>query len=161
MKIGFYAGSFDPFTIGHLLIVKKASKMFDKVIIGIGVNEHKKRAFDKEKMKEAINSICEKEKLFNCECIIYEGLTVDKAKELGATFLIRGLRNESDYIAEENLALINEKLSELDTVFYRAGDLGYISSSLVRELLKYKKDVSPFLPKEIYELIEILNGKDI
>ena len=154
MRVGFYAGSFDPFTNGHLNIVKKASKLFDKVIVGMGVNPKKNRSFDKIQMKDAINTLFKNEGLLNCECVIYDGLTVDVAKKYGTTYLIRGIRNGMDYDFEENLALVNEEISGLDTLYLRAGEFGAISSSMVKELLYYGKDASKYLPKEIFELIK-------
>ena len=153
MRIGFYAGSFDPFTMGHLHIVKVASKVFDKVIIGIGVNPAKTRRYSSEMLKEAIEHILKREKLTNFECVIYEGLTADVAKEYNADFLIRGLRNGSDYDFEENLALINYEVSDIDTIYFRAGQYGAVSSSMVYELIKRNKDVSRYLPPEIVALI--------
>ena len=152
MKIGFYAGSFDPFTIGHLNLVRKAATLFDKVIIGMGVNPKKTRTFDKNLMKDAINELFRNEGLSNCECIIYEGLTIDVAKVYNTTYLIRGIRNGMDYDFEENLALVNEELSSIDTIYLRAGLYGAVSSSMVKELLAHKKDVSKYLPKEILKL---------
>ena len=153
MRIGFYAGSFDPFTMGHLHIVKVASKVFDKVIIGIGVNPSKTRRYSSEMLKEAIENILKRENLTNFECVIYEGLTADVAKEHNADFLIRGLRNGSDYDFEENLALINYEVSDIDTIYFRAGQYGAVSSSMVYELIKRNKDVSRYLPPEIVALI--------
>ncbi|MBO7218848.1 MAG: pantetheine-phosphate adenylyltransferase [Clostridia bacterium] len=153
MRIGFYAGSFDPFTMGHLHIVKVASKVFDKVIIGIGVNPAKSRRYSSESLKQAIEHILKRENLTNFECVIYEGLTADVAKEHNADFLIRGLRNGSDYDFEENLALINYEVSDIDTIYFRAGSYGAVSSSMVYELIKRNKDVSRYLPPEIVKLI--------
>ena len=93
--IGFYAGSFDPFTNGHLQVVKKAAKCFDKVIIGIGCNSEKKPRIEKTKMKEAIEKTIEDLNLNNVSVIIYTGLTVDEAIKNGANILIRGLRNRN------------------------------------------------------------------
>jgi pantetheine-phosphate adenylyltransferase len=154
MRVGFYAGSFDPFTIGHLNLVKKASLLFDKVIVGMGVNPKKTRTFSKIEMKDAINELFKNEGLDNCECIIYEGLTVDAAKEYNTTYLIRGIRNGMDYDFEENLALVNEEISELDTIYIRAGAYGAISSSMVKELMLNNKEASKYLPKEIFKLIK-------
>lgn len=93
--IGFYAGSFDPFTNGHLAIVKKATKCFDEVIIGIGNNAEKKVRVDKYKMKDAIEKTLKGEKIDNARVIIYDGLTAKVAKQEGAEMLIRGLRNRN------------------------------------------------------------------
>ena len=153
METGFYAGSFDPFTNGHLHVVAKSAKLFDKVIIGIGINPQKTRRFDKELMKNAIEQVLIREGLTNVTVIYYTNLTVDAALKHGSTLLIRGIRNGMDYEQEENLASINEEISGLDTIYIRAGRLGNISSSMVMELLKYGKDVSKYLPKEVYDLV--------
>lgn len=154
MKIGFYAGSFDPFTNGHLHVVKKSSELFDKVIIGIGINSSKNRRFDSETMKNAIEKVLERENLTNVSVITYSNLSIDIAKELNATFLIRGIRNGMDYDYEENIALINEELANLDTIYVRSGKYGAISSSMIVEFLNYGKDVSNLIPKEIYDVIK-------
>lgn len=93
--IGFYAGSFDPFTNGHLEIVKKVAKCFDQVIIGIGNNIEKVTKINKEKMKQAIEQTMKDFNLKNVKVVLYDGLTVDAAKEVGAHLLIRGLRNRN------------------------------------------------------------------
>ena len=154
MRIGFYAGSFDPFTIGHLHIVKTASAMFDKVIVGMGINVSKARRYDKEDMVAAMMEIFKQEGLDNVECVIYDGLTYDVANASGATVLIRGIRNGMDYDYEENLAQVNFELGGLDTVYLRAGEFGVVSSSMVYELIKREKDASKYLPKEILKLVK-------
>lgn len=154
--IGFYAGSFDPFTNGHLQIVKKAAKCFDKVIVGIGYNTDKTERIDKSKMKDAIQKTIEEQKLNNVEVILYDGLTVDKAKELNSNILIRGLRNGTDYEYEENISAINEKVAGMDTCYFRAGDLGYLSSSIVMELYNNNKPIDSFVPKAVAELLNSL-----
>ena len=154
MKIGFYAGSFDPFTNGHLHVITKSSSLFDKVIVGIGVNSEKARRFDKDLMQKAIEKVIANRNLNNVTVISYDGLLVDAAMNYNASFLIRGIRNGMDYEYEENMASINEELSDLDTVYIRAGRLGNISSSMVMELLKYNKDASKYLPKEILEIVK-------
>lgn len=154
--IGFYAGSFDPFTNGHLQIVKKSIKCFDKVIIGVAHNTEKKDRIDKAKMKEAIQKVINDENLNNVEVVLYEGLTVEKAKECNANILIRGLRNGTDYEYEENISEINEKLAGMDTCYFRAGDLGYLSSSVVMELYNNNKSIDKYVPKAVAELLESL-----
>lgn len=155
MKIGFYAGSFSPFTNGHLQVVEKASKLFDKVVIGIGSNSQKTPRYDNEIMKEAIEKLLVRLGLENTvSVVIYDNLSVDAAIENGANILIRGIRNGMDYEYEENMASINEEISGLDTIYIRAGQLGNISSSLVVELMKNNKNVSEYLPKEIEDAIK-------
>lgn len=149
MKIAFYPGSFDPFTNGHLHVVKTASKLFDKVIIGIGINIQKERRFSNSIMKSAIEKTLEDENISNVEVVVYDKLSVDVARELNCNYLVRGLRNDMDYQYEENLAQINEEISGLDTIYIRSGLLGFISSSMVVELLQNNKDVSKYLPISI------------
>lgn len=158
-KIGFYAGSFDPFTNGHLQIVKKASECFEKVIIGIGYNTDKKERIDKFKMLDAINKTIEELQLNNVEAVLYKGLTVDEAKKQGANILIRGLRNGTDYQYEENISEINEKLSGLDTCYFRAGKLGYLSSSVVMELYLNDNPIDEYVPKHVAKLLYSLKNE--
>ena len=153
MKIGFYAGSFDPFTNGHLHVISTSAKLFDKIIIGIGVHPIKNRRFDRNLMKEVIEKILARENITNTKVIIYDNFTVEAAKEYNSTFLIRGIRNDIDYEYEEELAKINEDISGLDTIYIRAGNFGNISSSMVMENLEKGKDISIYIPKEILEII--------
>lgn len=152
--IGFYAGSFDPFTNGHLEIVKKVAKCFDQVIIGIGNNTEKSIKINKEKMKIAIEETMKELNLKNVKVILYEGLTIDAAKKEGSHLLIRGLRNGTDYQYEENISEMNEKISNLDTCYFRAGKLGYISSSLVMELYNNKKPIDKYVPKAVAKVLK-------
>lgn len=154
MKIGFYAGSFDPFTNGHLHVIKVSAQIFDKIIVGIGINNNKIRKFDNDEMKSAIERVLQRENLTNVSVITYDSLTVDAAIAHNSSFLIRGIRNGMDYDYEENIALINQEISSLDTIYVRAGRLGALSSSMVYELLQNGKDVSKLLPPEILEMIK-------
>lgn len=154
MKTAFYPGSFDPFTNGHLHVVKTACKLFDKLIIGIGINFQKERRFSNEIMKTAIEKTLKLEGINNAEVIIYKGLSVDIAKEYNCNYMIRGLRNDMDYQYEENLAQINEEISGLDTIYIRSGFLGFISSSMVVELLQNNKAVDKYLPKPVIDAIK-------
>lgn len=158
-KVGFYAGSFDPFTNGHLQIVKKAAECFDRVIIGIGYNIDKKERIDKHKMLEAINKTIKELNLNNVEAVLYKGLTVDEAKKQGANILIRGLRNGTDYQYEENISEINEKISGLDTCYFRAGELGYLSSSIVMDLYWNNNPIDEYVPKYVAELLNSLKNE--
>lgn len=150
---GFYAGSFDPFTNGHLQIVIKAAKCFERVIIGIGCNAEKTPRIDKNLMKQAIEETIKEINLTNVEVILYGGLTADKAKEYNADILIRGLRNGTDYQYEENISAMNEEIADIDTCYFRAGKLGYLSSSVVMELYNNDKNIDEFVPKAVSNLI--------
>ena len=151
--VGFYAGSFDPFTNGHLQIVKKAAECFEKVIIGIGYNTEKTERIDKEQMRIAIEETIKEMGLENVTVTLYEGLTVDEAKKQGADILIRGLRNGTDYQYEENISEMNEKMSGIDTCYFRAGELGYLSSSFVMELYNHNKPIDEYVPSKIAQLL--------
>ena len=154
MKIGFYSGSFDPFTNGHLHVIEKSAMLFDKVIVGIGINPNKPRRFDRNTMQKAIEEVLKNKGLDNVSVISYNNLSVDVAIDYNSTFLVRGIRNGMDYEYEENMASINEEISGLDTVYIRAGNLGNISSSMVMELMQNGKDVTKYLPKEILEIVD-------
>ena len=155
MEIGFYAGSFDPFTNGHLHVLKQSLRVCDKVIVGIGTNSDKGRRFDKDLIKNAIEKVLIRENIFNNVSVItYEGLTCKVAINNNATLLLRGIRNNGmDYDYEENIAAMNKEISGLDTIYIRACDFGNISSSMVMELLKNNMDVSKYLPKDVLEVV--------
>ena len=143
--IGFYAGSFDPFTNGHLQIVRKAANCFSKVIVGIAYNNEK---------KQAIERTIQELELKNVKVVLYNGLTVKEAQKHGANILIRGLRNGTDYQYEEDIAETNQKISGLDTCYFRAGELGYLSSSLVMELWQNGVEISEFVPTAVVEILK-------
>ncbi len=154
MRIGFYAGSFDPFTNGHLHVIEQASKIFDKLIVGVGTNQDKGRRYDREQMKDVMNQVLNNRGLTNVEVYLFDGLCVDAANQYGANVLVRGIRNGMDYDYEENLALVNNEISGLDTVYFRAGKYGCISSSMVMDLLKNNRDISNYVPNEVQEFLK-------
>ncbi|MCQ2276100.1 MAG: pantetheine-phosphate adenylyltransferase [Bacteroidales bacterium] len=150
--IAVFAGSFCPFTKGHEDIVKKALPLFDRIIIAIGHNYNKKDVFPVEQRMEWIKQIYNgNEKI---EVTSYQGLTVDLCRKARAQYLIRGLRNASDYALEEEMRLANKTLCpEVETVFIPASaEWAAVSSSLVRELWSLKADYSRFLSYQLPEL---------
>lgn len=154
MRTGLFVGSFDPFTNGHYEIVKKSLALFDKVVIGIGINSNKKRLFEKDIMKNAISELFKNEiAKGKIEVIVYDGLTAEIAKQYNINYIIRGLRNSNDYNYEEEIATANELLFDVDTIYLRA-KYSYISSTLVRELITRNKDISNLVPKEIFYAIK-------
>lgn len=147
VKRALYAGSFDPFTNGHLSIVEKSAELFDEVIVGIAANSTKKRSMNMYQMKDAIRD--QLKHLDNVIVVVIDGLVADYCKKKDICYLVRGLRNTSDYLYEENVAKINNEINpELKTIYFRA-DNDVISSSMVRELREYGKDISKFVPEEI------------
>lgn len=151
-NIAFYAGSFDPFTNGHLQVVRIASKLFDHVTIGIGINPDKTRRFDKVKMRDAIEESLKEANLNNTNVIIYDNETWEAAKSNGSSILIRGLRNAIDYIYEEKIANYNDS-HNIETVYLRAKNYGDISSSYVYQKLKEGNDITDYVPESVKKLI--------
>lgn len=146
MKRALFPGSFDPFTAGHHSIVKRTLALVDEVIVGIGFNEGKKGFLPLEKRLEMIRALYADEP--RVKVLPYSGLTVDFAKEQEADVIVRGIRSVKDFEYEESIADINRKLSGIETVFlFTEPELAAVSSSVVRELVHYGKDVSMFLPE--------------
>ena len=146
MKKAIFPGSFDPFTLGHHSIVKRALSFMDEVIVGIGINEGKRSLIPVEKRVDMLRRLYADEPRVKVEA--YSGLTVDFAREQAAEFIIRGIRTVKDFEYEEGIADINRKLTGIETIFlFTEPELASVSSSVVRELLHYGKDVSMFLPE--------------
>ena len=148
MRIALFPGSFNPFTVGHKSIVDRAIPLFDRIIIAIGTNAEKSEADsdDLARRIRAIVSVYEDEPAV--EVYAYEGLTSDFAAEMGAGFLLRGVRSVQDFEYERTLAVGNRRISGLETVLlYSLPEYSSISSSVVRELQSYGVDVSDFLPE--------------
>lgn len=152
-KTAIYPGSFDPFTNGHLDIVKKAALLFDQVYIVIGVNSEKKRTFDAQGMMLAIEKTLQQLQLDNCTVCIHEGLVAEFARVNDIRYMIRGLRNNMDYNYEENIAMVNKLINpQMESIFFRAENVA-LSSSMVKELRSYNLDISEYVPEAVLELI--------
>lgn len=146
-RIAVFAGSFDPFTIGHKNIADRALSIFDKVIIGVGRSDTKLSVMTAEERVAAIKDVYSGNDRVAVEA--YTGLTVDFAAEHGASALVRGVRNTVDFEAEKTLAEINRRLSGIETVIlFTEPGMEFISSSMIRELERYGKPTSDFLPGE-------------
>lgn len=145
-KIGIFPGSFDPFTKGHEDIVRRSLDLFDEVIIAIGHNSNKKRYFEIDFMIEKIQSAFSANEAV--KVIVYDELTAITAQKFNARYLIRGLRNTTDFEYENSISQINRYLNDgLETIFLiTSPELAPISSSIIREVHRYGGDVSPFLP---------------
>ena len=142
---GLFPGSFDPFTLGHADIVKRALGLFDEVVIAVGYNENKSGWMPVEERVAAIKKLYANEPRVKVES--YTGLTVDFAKQHGITVIIRSVRSTADFEYEMQLADVNHQLTGIETILFPASpQLASISSSVVRELAHFGHDVSAFLP---------------
>ena len=152
-RIALFAGSFDPYTNGHHAIVRKAAALFDEVVVLIGVNINKRRAFDAVAMRRAIQQTVDADGL-NARTVIHNGLVADYCAQQGIHWYVRGLRNAADYSYEEGNAQVNRLLNpELETIYLR-GEECALSSSMVRELMAFSKDVSGFVPAPVLHIIQ-------
>lgn len=148
MKTAIFPGSFDPFTLGHYDIVNRGLTLFDRIVIGLGRNSTKKETFPIREREEAIRKIFKDEP--RVEVRIYDCLTVDFAREVGAEFILRGVRCVADFEYERNMAEANKSLGGIETILlYTRPEYAHISSTLVRDLYSYNKDVSAFVPNKL------------
>ncbi len=148
MKTAIFTGSFDPFTIGHEAIVRRALPLFDRIVIGIGVNERKKCMFTAEQRTEAVKRLYAGEP--RVEVKAYGDLTADFARRESAGFIIKGVRSVKDFEYEREQADINLRIGGVETIImFSEPQYESISSSLVRELMHFGRDVSEFLPERI------------
>lgn len=149
-RIAVFPGSFDPITIGHYDIIERAVPLFDKIIVAIGQNSQKNYMFSLEQRKKWIEDSLKK--FSNVEVDIYEGLTVDYCKKVGASFILRGLRNPADFEFEKAIAHTNRAIAQQDieTVFLlTSSGKAYISSSIVRDVLRNGGNYEILVPKEV------------
>lgn len=145
MKKVVFPGTFDPFTRGHQSIVNRVLALADEVVIAIGINESKHQMFTLEQRVEAIRRLYANEP--RVSVVAYQGLTMDLCREQGAQCIVRGIRTVQDFEYERNLADCNRKLSGLETILlFTEPEYAMISSSNVRELLRYGKDITDFMP---------------
>lgn len=149
MTTAIYPGSFDPITLGHLNIIRRASKIFDKVVVCVMVNSSKSPMFSLDERMELIERVVKR--LPNVSVDTSDMLLAQYAKQYEGAVLVKGLRAVSDFESEVQMALINKKMNkDLDTVFLTASEkYTYISSSVVKEMARYGSDLKEFVPKEI------------
>lgn len=146
MNIGIFVGTFDPFTIGHDSVVRRVLPLFDKLVIGVGVNERKKTMLSDTVRVQKIAQLYADEPKITVKS--YSDLTTSFAEREGAHYLIKGVRSLKDFEYERSMADINRQLSGIDTLLlYTEPDMASISSNVVRELIHFGRDVSAFLPK--------------
>ena len=145
MKKAIFPGSFDPFTIGHYSVVKRGLELFDHITIGVGSNCSKKSFFTLEKRLDIIRQVFHDEPRVSVKA--YDSLTIDFAKKEEADFILRGVRSANDFEYEKSIADINKRLSSIETVLlFTEPQHSAVSSTIVRDLLNYGKDVAAFLP---------------
>ena len=144
-RIALFAGTFDPYTKGHHAIVQRALQLFDKVVVAVGRNMEKRSMLPPEQRLAQIENIYANEP--RVQAALYDGLTGDYARKVGATALLRGVRSVKDFEYERDLADINMRIDGMETIILiSAPEYAVVSSSLVRELAAHGKDVSEFLP---------------
>jgi len=148
-----FPGSFDPLTLGHYDIIKRAQELFEKVYIAIGINIAKPRYFEVGICLKMIEEVFKDDPGVNA--ITYEGLTAELCKNLNVKYIIRGIRNVGDFEYERSMAEMNRHLlPDIETIFFNTRpEFAYISSSNIRDLLSAGSDVSDFVPKEILQFI--------
>lgn len=148
-RIAIFPGSFDPFTVGHESIVKRAIPLFDKIIVMIGYNSNKRSFFPVEKREKWINEVFKNESSVTVEC--YEGLTVDFCKKVNAKYILRGLRTSADFEFERAIAQVNKKMyPKIESVFLlTTPEHTPINSTIVRDIIIHGGDASMFLPASL------------
>ena len=150
MRKAIFSGSFDPITLGHYDIIKRALPLFDEIVIAIGVNAEKKYMFSLEDRKRFIEESFKDEP--KVKVITYSGLTIDLCKKENAEFILRGLRNPADFEFEKAIAHTNRVMSKIETVFLlTAARTSFISSSIVRDVLRNGGDISQLVPESVLD----------
>ena len=148
MKKALFPGSFDPLTLGHYDIIRRGVTLFDEVIVAIGINADKQYMFSLDERKQFIKEAFADEP--RIKVVTYEGLTVEFCKEIGVDYILRGLRNPADFEFEKAIAHTNRKLTQIETVFLlTAAKTSFISSSIVRDVIRNNGDYTKFVPKSV------------
>lgn len=152
MKKAVFPGSFDPITIGHEDIIRRGLDLFDEIVVAVGVNAIKRYQFSLEERLAFIQATFKDDP--KIKVTTYQGLTVDFCKQINADFILRGLRNPADFEFEKAIAHTNRTLTEIETVFLlTASNKDFISSSIVRDVLRNQGDIKAFVPEGAYALI--------
>ena len=148
-RIAIFPGSFDPFTIGHESIVKRAIPLFDKIIVMIGYNSNKRSFFPPAKREKWINEVFKNDPTVSVQC--FEGLTVDFCKKVNAKYILRGLRTSADFEFERAIAQVNKKMyPQIESVFLlTTPEFTPINSTIVRDIILHGGDASQFLPSAL------------
>ena len=149
-RICLFPGTFDPVTLGHVDIINRAIPLFDKIVVGIGLNAAKAPMFSAEQRLGWIREIYKDEE--RVEGAAYEGLTIDFCKKIGAQFILRGIRYVSDFEYEKTIADANRTLDKSIETIFLTGEPKYtsVASTIVRDIIRNNGDASPFLPEQVY-----------
>jgi pantetheine-phosphate adenylyltransferase len=153
-RICLFPGTFDPITLGHIDIINRALPLFDKIIVGIGINTSKSPMFSAEQRVDWVNQIYKDDQRVCCQT--YEGLTVHYCQQVGANFILRGIRYVSDFEYEKTIADANRTLDKnIETVFL-TGEPKYtsVASTIVRDILKHKGNAAPFLHDLVWDSLQ-------
>ncbi len=146
VRTALFPGSFDPFTLGHAQLVERALVLFDRIVIAIGCNDQKRGCIPVDERVTALQALYHDEP--RIQVVSYNTLTVQLARQMGATAILRGVRNTADFLYEQEIAEMNRQLTGIETVLlFTQPELAHVSSSMVRELARYGQDITPFLPK--------------
>ena len=148
MKKAVFPGSFDPITLGHVDLIYRGLEIFDEIIIAIGVNADKKQLFPLEdKIQQIKNAFINEPRI---KVASYKGLTIDFCKSVNSKYILRGLRNSSDFNYEQSIAQTNSSLSSIESVFLISSpQLAHISSTIVRDIIRNEGDYKNFVPKSV------------
>ncbi len=159
MRVAVFPGSFDPITLAHVDIVERGQGLFDKIYVAIGVNTTKKGLFSQDERLAILQKVFKSQD--KVEAVLFEGLTVDLCRKVGARYILRGMRNAGDFEFEKAIALNNKVLaSDIETVFLvSSSGLSHISSTIVREIMVNNGDVSQLVPRAVGEVIERRYGQ--
>ena len=145
-RIAVFPGTFDPFTLGHMSIVSRGLELLDEVVIAIGINDSKRTYFTVEQRLEMLRDLFRDNP--RIRVVSYDSLTIDLAKQWNARFILRGIRSVNDFEYEKTIADVNRKLSGVETIIlFTEPELAHISSTIVRELLRFGHSVDEFVPK--------------
>lgn len=156
-RICLFPGTFDPVTLGHVDIINRALPLFDKIIVGIGLNSAKAPMFSPDQRLQWINEIYKDEE--RVEGAVYEGLTIDYCKQIGANFILRGIRYVSDFEYEKTIADANRTLDKTIETIFLTGEPKYtsVASTIVRDIIRNGGNAAPFIPEPVARSIKTLS----